>query len=113
MVGCQMEGYGVNVALPGKTEDDPNFLPPFICLPFGSEEVSFVFVADDAFTLKQNLMKSYPQAGLTDMQRVYYRRSRARRISENLFGIIANCWCVFRSTILLPPETIEILKLAT
>ena len=101
-------------SLARKIENDPNFLPPSRCLPSGSDDVSFVFVADDAFALKENFMKPYPQAGLRDMQRVYnYRLSRARRISENMFGIIANRWRVFRSTILLPPESIEILTLAT
>ena len=35
-----------------------------------------------------------------------------RRIVENLFGIVANRWRVFRSIILLPPNTIEKLVLA-
>ena len=72
------------------------------------------FVGDDAFALKAYLMKPYPQSGLTDDRRIYnYRHSRARRLSENLFGIIANRWRVFRSVILLPPETIENLLMAT
>ena len=59
-------------------------------------------------------MKPYPQSGFTDERRIYnYRHSRARRISENLFGIIANRWRVFRSVISLPPKTIEALVMAT
>ena len=50
---------------------------------------------DDAFGFKTYLMKPFPQRGLTDEKRVYnYRHCRARRISENLFGIISNRWRV-------------------
>ena len=43
--------------------------------------------------------------GLTDERRIYnYRHSRARRISENLFGIVANRWRLFRGTIALHPK---------
>ena len=59
-------------------------------------------------------MKPYPKAGLNELQRMYnYRHSRARRISENMFGIIANRWRVFRSIIFLPPKTIETITLGT
>ena len=48
----------------------------------------YVFVGDDAFALKKFMMKPYPQQNLTADKRVYnYRHSRARRISDNLFGI--------------------------
>eukprot|EP00112_Aurelia_sp_Birch-Aquarium-sp1_P010844 Seg230.5 transcript_id=Seg230.5/GoldUCD/mRNA.D3Y31 product="Protein ALP1-like" protein_id=Seg230.5/GoldUCD/D3Y31 len=89
-------------------------LPPPRCLPLGVKEIPYALVADDAFALKPNVMKPYPQAGLDEAKRIYnYRHSRARRISENLFGIIANRWRVFRSVILLPPTTIEYLTMAT
>lgn len=59
------------------------------------------------------MMKPYPQNGLTEDRRIYnYRHSRARRISENLFGIIANRWRIFRPAILLPPDTVELIILS-
>ena len=89
-------------------------MPAPSCLPLCEKVVPYVFVGDDAFALKPNMMKPYPQTGLTEDKRIYnYRHSRARSISENLFGILANRWRVFRSVILLPPETIEHLVLAT
>ena len=68
----------------------------------------YVFVGDDAFALKKFMMKPYPQQNLTADKRVYnYRHSRARRISENLFGILANRWRIFFTTINLEPKHVE------
>ena len=92
------------------TEDGTVDLPPPKCLPFGVQRLPYVFVGDAAFELKKHMMKPYPQHDLTEDKRVYnYRHSRARRISENLFGILANRWCVFRSVLLLPPDTMDLL----
>ena len=90
-------------------------------IPFGKYKFPFIFVADDAFALKEHLMKPYPQSGLTDDKRIYNYRHVvstiitiiACRISENCFGIIANRWRLFRSAILLPPDTIKIVVMAT
>jgi hypothetical protein len=77
-------------------------------IPFGVTKIPYLFVADDAFALKPNVMKPYPQQSLIEDKRIYnYRHSRARRISENLFVTIANRWRVIRGIILLPPEKIE------
>ena len=67
-----------------KIEDDDLSIPSPTPLPY-------VFVGDDAFALKSYMMKPYPQRDLTTEKRIYnYRHSRARRISENLSGILAN-----------------------
>ena len=81
-----------------------------ICLPLPSFLLLMM-----PLLFKPYLMKPYPQSGLTEERRIYnYRHSRARRISENLFGIIANWWHVFRSVILLPPpRTIEVMLMST
>ena len=68
----------------------------------------YVIVADDAFPLQGNLMKPYPNRGLSKEQRTFnYRLSRARRIVENAFGILANRFRVFLSPIQLSPENVE------
>ena len=60
------------------------------------ENVPYAFLGDDAFALKEFLMKPFPQQGLNEERRIYnYRHSRARRISENLLGILANRWRIF------------------
>ena len=66
-------------------------LPKDDALPVNGVVVPYVFVGEDAFALKKFMMKPYPQQNLTADKRVYnYRHSRARKMSENLFGILAN-----------------------
>ena len=66
-------------------------LPKDDALPVNGAIAPYVFVGDDAFALKKFMMKLFPQQNLTSSKRVYnYKHSRARRISENLFGILAN-----------------------
>ena len=72
------------------------------------ENVPYVFLGDGAFALKEFLMKPFPQQGLNEERRIYnYRHSRARRISENLFGILTNRWRIFFSIINLEPEYVK------
>lgn len=75
-------------------------LPPSKPLPERNLAVPYVLVADDAFALRQNLLKPYSQRGLTMVQRVYnYRLSRTRRIIENVFGIMSARFRVLRKPI--------------
>ena len=75
---------------------------------FSGISLPYVFVGDDAFALKKFMTKPYPQHNLTEDKRIYnYRHSRGRRISENLFGILANRWRVFFTTINLEPNHVE------
>ena len=39
--------------------------------------------------------------------------SRGRRISENLLGILANCWCICHTVIVLDPPVVTDIILAT
>ena len=72
------------------------------------ENAPFVFLDHEPFALKRYTMKSFPQQGLNEERRIYnYRHSRARRISENLFGILANRWRIFFTVIKLEPEYVE------
>ena len=72
-----------------------------------------MLVADDAFPLRENIQKPYAQKGLTREKRLYnYRLSRARRIVENAFRILANRFRVFMTPIGLSPERVEVLIMA-
>ena len=63
----------------------------------------YVIVADDVFPLMENPMKPYPIRGPSKAQRIYYL-IRARRIVENVFGILANRFRIFLPPILVSPE---------
>ena len=71
-------------------------------------DIPYVLIGDDAFLLSHYMMKPYPQKNLCSEKRIFnYRLSRARRISENAFGILANRWRVFRKPFLLKLEKVK------
>ena len=83
-------------------------LPKVDALTVNGVIAPYVFVGDDAFALKKFMTKPYPQQNLTADKRVYnYMHSRARRISENLFGILAKSWGIFFTSINLEPKHVE------
>ena len=71
-------------------------------------KLPFVFVADDAFPMRTNLVKPYSAFHL-DLEKLItnYRISRGRRIIENSFGILAARFRIFRRRILASVETVE------
>lgn len=82
-------------------------------LPGRTKPVPYVIVADAAFSSSYHIMKPYPYRGLTREQKIFnYRLSRARRIVENVFGILANRFRVLLNTIHLSSEKAKIITLA-
>lgn len=94
---------------------DKNLLhiPAAKLLPGSEMEVPFMFLGDDAYPLRSDLMKPYSFRQMDHEKRVFnYRLSRARRVVENGFGILANRWRVFLSTIMLNPDKVQKIVLA-
>ncbi|XP_039761859.1 uncharacterized protein LOC120635018 [Pararge aegeria] len=88
-------------------------LPPPYALPGRNKPIPHVIVADDAFALDINLMKPYPgQHDKRSKERTFnYRLSRARRVVENVFGILSAVFRVLRKPILLAPEKAQLITL--
>ncbi|GFQ84324.1 uncharacterized protein TNCT_665751 [Trichonephila clavata] len=79
-------------------------------LPGTDTVVPHIIVGDEAFALHQNLMKPYPrQQSLHDASKAIYnyRLSRARRTTENAFGILCSYFRLFFRPISTAPETTE------
>ena len=66
-------------------------IPKEAQLPGTDQTFPFVIVVDDAFPLKDYILKPYSRNDLTPEKRIFnYCLSRARRVVENAFGILAN-----------------------
>jgi len=112
-VGCQgrISDSGVyrNTAMWKKFENGQLMLPADEPLDAETNIMfPYVFVVDSAFALNKHMMKPY--SGVHDKgngKRVFnYRLSRARRVVENAFGIMASVFRVFRRPILLNPDKV-------
>ena len=72
-----------------------------------SSKIEYHIVGDDAFPLTMRIMKPYPHRNLVKEKRIYnYRLSRACRVVENAFGILAHRWRVFLTKINLSPDKV-------
>lgn len=110
-VGCQgrISDGGVfrNTGFYRKLENNDLYLPQDEALPGRTIPVPYALVADDAFPLTRHTMKPYA----TDLnkgspKRVFnYRLSRARRIVENAFGLLASVFRIFRKPIEIKVES--------
>ncbi|XP_043074666.1 uncharacterized protein si:dkey-121j17.6 [Puntigrus tetrazona] len=90
-----------------------NFPPPEP-LPDSDIMMPYMFVGDERHPLRPDLMKPYPNKQMDHSQGILnYRLSRARRVAENAFSILANRLKVFRSTIFLEPDKVEKITMAS
>lgn len=117
-IGCQgrISDGGVfnNSSFFSKLKRGELNLPPDRQLPLSDTVLPYVFLADSAFALSHHTMKPYP--GIPDKgsrERIFnYRLSRGRRVVENVFGIMASVFRVFRKPMLLEPEKVTNVTLA-
>ena len=71
-------------------------------------------IGDDAFLLREWMMKPFSICYMTDEERIFnYLLSQTRCVVENAFGTLANCFRCPLSTLHLSPEKAKHLVLAT
>ena len=88
-------------------------LPPPSPLPHADRDTSYFLIGDDAFPLRSWMMKPYSRRHLDHDERIFnYRLSRARRVVENAFGILAMRFQILLGTMLHAPETVDSIVLA-
>jgi len=88
-------------------------IPDRTLLPNSSTQCSYTLLADEAFPLTTYLMKPYARRGLTVRERIFnYRLSRARRVVENAFGILAHRFRIFLQPVVLHPSKVTDVVLA-
>ena len=73
-----------------------------------------VFVGDEAFPLRSNLLRPFPGTNLSREKRLFnYRLSRARLTVECAFGILSSQWRMYRRVIGVNPAKAEACVKAT
>lgn len=86
-------------------------IPPDKALPETNILLPHVIVGDEAFPLSVNLMRPYPghQTANNEENRIFnYRLSRARRVSENAFGLLVKKFRIYERTISMSPEHVNV-----
>lgn len=82
-------------------------------LPGTTKKCPYVFVGDEAFQLLPNFMKPYNRAALDNDKTIFnYRRSRARRVVENAFGILTKRFKIFQNAIKFEPRKVRNIVMA-
>lgn len=96
-----------------RLKDNKLNIPAPTILPNTNDLVPYVFIGDEAFPLMDNLLKPFPQRGITHDERIFnYRLCRARRVVENVFGILTSRFRIFLQPIATSVEKIDDIVLA-
>lgn len=101
----------------GQRINSGNFnIPPAAALPSTDVVLPNVIIGDEAFALTNTMMKPYPRAqSLHDESKAIYnyRHCRARRTTENVFGIMSSYFRIFFTPIFTTPEKTDKIILAS
>lgn len=99
----------------GKFSETGNFDIPAPSILQGTKiTCPYAFAADEAFPLRECILRPYPGKNLNRTKKCFnYRLSRARKTIENTFGILSARWRILRQDIVATVETVEEIILAT
>lgn len=89
--------------------------PPNKCLAGTNDSLPHVIVGDEAFPLNKHVMRPYPGSQIKDdeSKKIFnYRMSRARRLSENGFGIVTQKCRILQRRLQMSPEHVDKVILA-
>jgi len=94
----------------GELVNNGTIFPPPKSLPNSNTLLPHVIVGDEAFSISEHMMKPYSRTQMLQdaKKRTFnYCLSKARRTSENAFGIMSAVFRIFFTPINLKPETID------
>nr|CAI5830357.1 unnamed protein product [Callosobruchus analis] len=112
IVNANYEFLYVHTGTNGRVSDGGIWNNTGICKRL-SDQFPYVFIGDEAFPLMENLMKPYQQKGISHEEKIFnYRLCRARRVVENVFGILASRFRIFLQPIAIDIESIDAVVLA-
>jgi len=104
--GAVFRTSGLGRCLESRTLNLPS--PKPLPLTDNNENFPFYFVADEAFPLKNNIMRPYPKRILDMKKRIFnFRLSRARKSVECAFGMLVSKFRLFEGPICCKEETIN------
>lgn len=117
--GCQGRisdgGVFKNSKLHEMIENNELQLPAPIHLNGRTKKLPYFILADSAFAMSESVMKPYPGQNHPkgSKERIFnYRLSRARRVVENVFGIMSSTFRVLRKPMLLEPDKATVVVMA-
>lgn len=83
-------------------------IPADRALPGTNAKLPFVLLGDEAYPLTEHLLKPFARNQLNEPKKIFnYRLSRARRVVECAFGILAAKWRILLKPIECKPENAE------
>lgn len=89
-------------------------LPPPTTLPNSTKTTPFVFLGDSAFAISTKIMKPYPYNLANYEQKIFnYRLSRARRVVENVFGILSSRFRFYHTALNMSLDNVDSIVLAS
>ena len=102
LLGQYLESQFLPLPQPASVPDVPDVILPY------------VFIGDEGFPLCKDLMRPFPGENLPNHEAIFnYRLSRARRIIENTFGILAAKFRIFTCPLNADPDRVVAYTKAT